>query len=191
MGKKIIGAIGKNGSGKDTILDIIVEEYDVPIISIGDMVRNIAREKGVKLTRLNLNEISSSCFAKHGKDYFIKRVIEEMDASDAPLMVVTGIRTSIDAQTLHDRYGDDFYLLHVFVSDDQLRLKRAIRRGSDRDPTSIEELILHDEREERNFGIDKATSLSRFTIPNNGTFRGLHNEVEDWVTKTFPDLKKK
>ena len=45
MRQKVIGAVGKNGSGKDTVLDIIAERYGLPSISMGDMVREIAKKR--------------------------------------------------------------------------------------------------------------------------------------------------
>jgi len=188
MSKKVIGAVGKNGSGKDTVLDIIAERYSLPSISMGDIVRDIAREKGIEPTRKNLNEISQSYFEMHGKDYFIRLVIERIDSTDDPFTVVTGVLTHLDAQTLKDRYGSDFYLIHVVVTDDEERLRRAIARASARDPKTLEELRLHDEREERVFGIEKAAALATHTIANDGGLSELEEAVAGWVKENLPEL---
>lgn len=191
MAKKIIGTIGKNGAGKDTVLKIIAERYRVPIISIGDMVRGIAKERGIEPTRGNLNDISKGIFAKHGTDWFIRRVIEKADALDAPLIVVTGIRTYVDVKELQDHYGPDFMLIHVKVSDDDTRLERARVRGTERDPKTMEDLHRHDAREEKSFGVSKATALANYTIPNNGDLEDLHAEVDAWVEEHLPELTKR
>ncbi|MFH1279163.1 MAG: AAA family ATPase [Candidatus Eisenbacteria bacterium] len=191
MRKKVIGAVGKNGSGKDTALDIIADEYGVPSISMGDIVRDIAREKGIEPTRANLNEISRSHFEKYGNDYFIRIVIDRLDAAGAPFTVVTGIRTYLDARTLRDRYGDRFLLINVIVSDDEERLRRARTRGSARDPKTIDELLEHDAREERIFGIQKAATLSTTTMVNDGSLEDLKSQVDAWVSATLPELCRK
>ena len=39
---KVIGVIAKNGSGKDEVLNYLKEKHNVPFLSTGDMVREIA-----------------------------------------------------------------------------------------------------------------------------------------------------
>lgn len=188
MDQKVIGAVGKNGSGKDTILDMIAEKYGVPSISMGDIVRGIAKEKGIEPTRFGLNGISAQYFEQYGKDYFIRIVCDRIDESNTPFTVVTGIRTYLDAKTLLDRYGDRFFLVNVIVSDDDERLKRAMGRGTARDPKTIDEMRAHDEREEKIFGIDKAAALAQFSMNNDGTLQDLRDQVESWVKEQFPEL---
>lgn len=191
MRKKVIGAVGKNGSGKDTVLDIIAEQYGVPSISMGDIVRDIARRKGIEPTRGNLNEISRSHFEEFGRDFFIKIVIDRLDEARAPFTVVTGIRTFLDAKTLRDRYGERFLLINVIVSDDDERLRRALARATKRDPKTLEELIEHDTREERIFGIEKAATLATAEMRNDGTLEDLQEQVDEWVREFLPELVKK
>ncbi|MBM3319226.1 MAG: AAA family ATPase [Candidatus Eisenbacteria bacterium] len=188
MVKKVIGAVGKNASGKDTVLDILAKHYGVPLISMGDIVRDIAHEKGIEPTRESLNEISRSHFEKHGPDYFIKTVIDRIDASGAPFTVVAGIRTYLDAKSLRDRYGRDFLLIHVVVSDDTVRMRRATERGTPRDPKTMEELHEHDAREERIFGIEKAATLATSRIANDDGLAELEEKVERWVAENLPGL---
>jgi dephospho-CoA kinase len=188
MGKKVIGAVGKNASGKDTVLDILAKHYGVPLISMGDIVRDIARGKGIEPTRENLNEISRSHFEKHGPDYFIKMVIDRIDASGAPFTVVAGIRTYLDAKNLRDRYGRDFLLIHVVVLDDSVRMRRALGRGTLRDPKTMEELHEHDAREERIFGIEKAATLATSTIANDSGLAELEEKIERWVAENLPEI---
>lgn len=190
MERIVVGAVGKNGSGKDTVLEIIANQYGLPIISMGDIVREIAKERGIEPNRENLNEISRSHFERHGEDFFIRLVIERIDASAAPVVVVTGIRTYLDAKTLRERYGPSFLLIRVIVSDDEERLRRAIARASARDPKSAEELREHDTREERIFGIEKASSLATSTVKNDGSLEDLSAEVDQWVAAELPRLRK-
>ena len=47
---KVIGLVGKIGSGKDTVSRML-KEYGFKEIGMGDMVREIARERGLEPTR--------------------------------------------------------------------------------------------------------------------------------------------
>ncbi|RPJ48432.1 MAG: hypothetical protein EHM19_02040 [Candidatus Latescibacterota bacterium] len=189
MRKKVIGTIGKNASGKDTVVDILCRKLGVRCISMGDIVREIARAKGVDPTRKNLNEVSRSHFEKHGPDFFIRKVIERIDESDVPFAVISGIRTYVDARALRDRYDSDFLLIHVVVSDDAVRLGRAVQRATARDPRSIEELKRDDEREEKIFGLQAAAGLATMKIANDGTLEQLENKVDLWVEENLPELR--
>lgn len=188
MRQKVIGAVGKNGSGKDTVLDIIAERYGLPSISMGDMVREIAKKSRIEPTRGNLNEVSRSHFERYGRDFFIKMVIDKIESSGAPFTVVTGVRTYIDARTLRDRYESDFLLLDVVVSDDGERLRRALSRASKRDPRTLDEMKKHDEREERVFGLSKAATIADRVILNDGTLDDLQEETFRWVNEALPGL---
>lgn len=189
MRKKVIGTIGKNASGKDTVVDILCRKLGVRCISMGDIVREIARAKGVEPTRRNLNEVSRSHFEKHGPDFFIRKVIERIDESEVPFAVISGIRTYVDAKALRDRYDSDFLLIHVVVSDDAVRLGRAVQRATARDPKSIEELKRDDEREEKIFGLQAAAGLATMKIANDGTLEQLENRVDLWVEENLPELR--
>jgi dephospho-CoA kinase len=43
---RVIGVIGKNGSGKDEVLKYLKDKHNVPFLSTGDIVREIARPGG-------------------------------------------------------------------------------------------------------------------------------------------------
>ena len=66
---KIFGAIGRIGSGKDAVVDYLRNKYDLPSVSVGDMVRDMAKEKGLSFTRENLEQIASEAIRKHGKEF--------------------------------------------------------------------------------------------------------------------------
>ena len=54
----ILAAVGKNGTGKDFFLDYVAQKYGFPMISIGDVVRELATKDGLELTRDNLHATS-------------------------------------------------------------------------------------------------------------------------------------
>lgn len=58
-GVRVIGAIGKNGSGKDEVLRYLSARYGVPFVATGDIVRSLAAEEGLEPTRENLGPMSA------------------------------------------------------------------------------------------------------------------------------------
>ena len=58
MVTRVIGVVGKIGSGKDEVLKYLKAKYGIPYLSTGDLVRDLAAKDGVKPTRENLEIIS-------------------------------------------------------------------------------------------------------------------------------------
>jgi dephospho-CoA kinase len=44
---KVIGVVGLNGSGKDELVDYLHQRCGIPVLSAGDIARDIAAEEGV------------------------------------------------------------------------------------------------------------------------------------------------
>jgi dephospho-CoA kinase len=84
---KVIGVIGKNGSGKDEVLKCLKEKHQVPFLSTGDMVREIAAREGRSSDRTTLQEISDSCFRKYGQGCFVKMVADKVREIDRKSVV--------------------------------------------------------------------------------------------------------
>ena len=80
------------------------------MISIGDVVRELATNDGLELTRENLHATSKKYMTAYGQDFFPKQIIKKIKESDAPCYLVSGIRPPSDAQLFKDAFGEDFFL---------------------------------------------------------------------------------
>jgi dephospho-CoA kinase len=79
---KIIGAVGFNAAGKDELVDYLHQWCGLPVLSMGDIVRQMAEEEGVKPTRENLHQISQQALADHGADHFARRLVDRIRSED-------------------------------------------------------------------------------------------------------------
>ena len=175
---KVIGVVGKNGSGKDEVLKYLRERYNVPFLSSGDIVREIAAKEGLELTRENLKSISEKYFVKFGKGCFIRLISDRIREKGWQLAGITGIRSPDDVQILRDSFGKNFILVHVYVTDPKVRFERMVRRGEARDPLSYEQFLKQEKAEEELFHISEATARADYTLSNNGSLSDLQNEIE-------------
>jgi len=180
---KVIGVVGLNGSGKDELVDYLHQRYGVPVLSAGDIARDIAAEEGVYPTRANLHDISQGYIAQYGKDYFMKRLIERIEKKPWKAVGITGIRTPADVRTLQDYFGEDFFLVHVEVSDPRIRYERTKQRGEARDPRTYEEFLQQDKTEEEIFQISEAIQYADITINNNGSLEAFHRKIKESVVQ--------
>jgi len=180
---KVIGVVGLNGSGKDELVDYLHQRYGVPVLSAGDIARDIAAEEGVYPTRANLHDISQRYIAQYGKDYFMKRLIERIEKKRWKAVGITGIRTPTDVRTLQEHFGEDFFLVHVEVSDPRIRYERTKQRGEARDPRTYEEFLQQDKTEEEIFQISEAIQYADITINNNGSLEAFHRKIKESVVQ--------
>ena len=111
----IIATVGKNASGKDYFLDFISKEFGVPLLSIGDVVRELADIEGVEKTRENLHAVSQKYMSTYGQDFFPKKLIEKIKALGTDTVLVSGIRPPSDVETFKAAFGDDFFLVNRYV----------------------------------------------------------------------------
>lgn len=190
---KVIGVIGQNGSGKDEVLKYLKAEYGIPFLSTGDLVREIAVEEGREPTRENLEEISSRYFREQGQGCFVRMVADRIHRNGWQIAGISGIRSLDDVIALRESFGKAFILVHVFITDPNLRYSRISRRGADREPHSYEQFLKQDEAEEELFHIKEAASYARYSLNNNGTLDDLRQEIEKvmrrivhWLSRVKP-----
>ncbi len=188
---RIFGAIGRNGSGKDQVIKYLHDRYSIPSISVGDIVRELAREENIPPTRENLDRISEERFRKYGEEYFMKLVIKRIEDNRWQKAGISGIRNPSDVYILRQYFGKSFILLHVYVSDPHMRYERLKRRGEARDPVRYGELLEQDEKAEQLFHLSEAISMADYSLSNNGTLKDLHCQVDRVVQELGLELASK
>lgn len=160
----IIAAVGKNASGKDYFLEFISKEFGVPMLSIGDVVRDLAEAEGLEKTRDNLHQISKKYMSTYGQDFFPKKLIEKIKTMDSQTVLVSGIRPPSDVEVFREAFGDDFFLVAIVVDSDRTRWERTVARGTARDKVTFEEFIELDKHEEEIFHTSVTMSMADYSF---------------------------
>ena len=180
---KVIGVIGKNGSGKDEVLRYLKEKHSVPFLSTGDMVREIAAREGRSPDRTTLQEISDSYFREYGQGCFVKMVAGKIRDKGWPVAGISGVRSPHDIQLLREVLGRSFVLIEVFVTDPGVRFARMRKRGAERDTDSYERFLEQERGEEQVFHVGEASRLADFSLSNDGELQDLHRAIEDLISR--------
>jgi dephospho-CoA kinase len=180
---KVIGIIGKNGSGKDELANYLHQIYGLAVLSTGDLVLEIAANENIVPTRRNLLDISIHYLSIHGKSYFIQKIIEKIERKKWDMVVVSGIRTHNDVQALRECFGKDFILVHVRTNDRNTRYERAKSRNELRDPQSYVEFLSFEEAEESQFSFNSTTMMADLAIDYDGTEAQFHDKIEQTIVK--------
>lgn len=185
----IIAAVGKNASGKDYFLDYISKHYNVPLLSIGDVARDLAEQEGLEKTRENLHYISEKYMTRYGQDFFPKQLIEKIKKMDSPFVLVSGIRPPTDVDKFKEAFGNQFFLVAIVVESDRVRYERTRARGSARDNVSFEQFLELDKHEEELFHTSQTIGMADYTfIRGDISDEEYHAKIRTFFEKTF--LKK-
>ena len=190
---KIVGTIGRNGSGKDTLLQYLHERYGVPVYRTGDIARDIAAQEGVPRTRKNLHDISTRYMQEHGRDFFVRELlprIEEKARGRREVAGISGIRTEADVETLRHCYGDDLLLVYVKSENPKTRYERLKDRGEERDPPSYKQFLKQDEEEEDLFKLSAVSEKADITIENEGSIDDFHHAIEEQLVSAALPLQR-
>ncbi|MDR1928315.1 MAG: AAA family ATPase [Oscillospiraceae bacterium] len=174
----VIAAVGKNGTGKDFFLEYLAKKYELPMVSIGDIVRELAAKDGLELTRENLHKTSQKYMGQFGQTFFPEQIVKKIRESAAPVYLVSGVRPLSDVQFLKERFGKDFLLVDVVISDDDVRYARMLARASDRDGKSVAMLREYDAGEENIFHTSESEKLADVTLLNDGGVEAFYAAIE-------------
>lgn len=182
----IIAAVGKNASGKDYFLEFISKEFGVPLLSIGDVVRELAEKEGLEKTRENLHSVSQKYMGMYGQDFFPKRLIEKIKEMGSETVLVSGIRPPSDVENFKAAFGDDFFLVAIVVESDRQRYERTRARGSARDNVTFEQFLELDKQEEKIFHTSVTMGMADYTFLR-GDFPDevYHEKIREFYKQRF------
>jgi len=171
--RRLILLTGMAGSGKTTLSGII-RELDLRVITMGDVIRELAKQKGLEPTRENMGHLAEE-IRKGGPDAVARRCVEMLKKGPEGLTVVDGIRSLAEVNTFKDEF--DVVLIALWASP-LSRYKRLTRRGRSDDPKTWEE-FKERERRELGFGIGDAIASSDYMIKNDDGIDTLKPAFEE------------
>ena len=162
---KVIGVVGLPASGKGEFSKIAAAQ-GIPVVVMGDMIRNAVQRVGLEPTDANLGAMATSLRSKHGMDAIAQLCVPEIRHQTAPIVLIDGIRGDAEV-TLFRRVFPGFLLIRI-DSSFETRLTRIRTRGRSDDFSSAGELRTRDERE-LGWGLGNALNDADMQISNEGT----------------------
>jgi dephospho-CoA kinase len=178
----LLGIVGLNGSGKDSLALILKEDFGFEHFDLGQLIRD--ELKSVRKDYLDRKEmvfLANDYRTKHGNDFWIKKALENSSSEN---IVITSIRNPSEVVYLKNNNGK---LIEVFC-DINLRFERTLFRVKNNPKLhgeiSFEEFKKNEEKELSNKDPSKqqvlvCIKLADFRVDNNNskTFlkKQLHN----------------
>ena len=173
---RVIAFVGLPLSGKSTAAKV-AEEMGIPVVCMGDVVREEAKRRGLPQTDENLGKIAEELRRKEGMDAIAKRCIPIIreKGKDLGVVVVDGIRGIAEVERFKKEFGDDFILINI-EAPLEVRFQRALKRKRSDDVRSLEDLKRRDERE-LGWNMGEAMKMANFTIENTGGLEEFKEKV--------------
>lgn len=183
---RVVAFTGMPGAGKSEAV-AEAKRRGLPIVSMGDFVRQAVKSQGLPGTDENLGRIATQMRKEKGADYWAQRTCDRvMDAhQDESLVIIDGVRTLAEIEVFRRRLGTSFHLVAITVPD-AVRAQRLIERQRSDDPADVKKMEERDKRE-IGWGILEAIA-SADTVLNNlpplSEFQKHVSELFDKLTST-------
>lgn len=173
---KLIAFVGMPASGKSEASNV-AKRLGIPVVSMGDAVREEAAKLGLSLTDENVGGTGTALRKKEGMDAVARRCVPKIHSLKAPLAVVDGIRNIEEINYFKKQFGRDFKLIAIH-SPLELRFERIKKRLRQDDMSSIKELEKRDKRE-AGWGLLEAIEIADIKIENTGSLEKFKKRVEE------------
>jgi len=180
---QVLAFVGAPAAGK-TEAAAVAKEVGIPVVTMGDVVREELRRRNLPLSDANAGSIANELREREGVDAIAKRCIPlikgitdmERQKSTKAVIVIDGIRGVAEVETFKKEFGTDFVLVRIEAPLD-LRYERIKTRGRGDDLLNIEEFKEREERERR-WGMGEAMEKADKVIKNEGSLEEFKEEIK-------------
>ncbi len=178
----LVGVVGLNGSGKDTVAIYLAEHYGFDYRDLGQEVREEVRGRNLNpLDRNVMVEIANEMRQRFGFDYWCRRVINSSKSND---LVITSLRNPAEIELIKSN-GGTIFEVHA---EQRMRFERTVERvrsdpSKHGDVGSFEDFVAKEERELTNADpakqqLIKCIAMADMGLDNNGTLTSLHLQID-------------
>lgn len=151
---RFIGVAGTNGSGKDSLGEMLAGKYNFLFISMTDMLRDELRKQGKDTSRKNMRELSAAWRRESGLGVLIDKAYALFEDSKDKYagLVVASLRNPGEPDRIHELGGTVVWV----DADPRVRYERITGRGREDDTKTFEQFLEEEQAEMQHSG-DEAT----------------------------------
>jgi dephospho-CoA kinase len=177
--KLVIGILGTIGSGKGTAARFLKKKYGFRIISMGNLIRALARKLKISASRKNLQDLQARYRKRYGGDYFISIAWQKIDSSMHKRWIIDGIRHNADASASR-KNGAVLIFIDAKPEIRFERMKKRRRKGFSR---TIEQFKKEEQREWKRFNFKKTITYAHYRMDNSKGQKLLFSQIDRLMRK--------
>jgi dephospho-CoA kinase len=178
---RLIGISGTNGSGKDTLGEILRDDFGWYFVSVTDILRAEVKRLGQPPERKFTSRLSAQWRREYGLGVLIDKAVEVYESLDKQYsgLVISSLRNPGEADELH-RLGGEL----VWVdADPRVRYQRIYARARGHEDEKTFDQFLTEEKDEMDQGGDAATlNMSAVKAKADIFITNDSNDIEDFKT---------
>lgn len=171
---KVVAFVGLPASGKSEAA-AVARGMGVPVVSMGDVIREETRARG--LPPSEEGSVAIRLREEEGQDVVARRSRPKLEALDAPLVFLDGIRSHAEVEFFRRWLGDRLVLVRV-EAPEEARFERLRRRARGDDAATRAAFRDRDRREEE-FGIRRAMEEAALEVENDGDLGAFQRAVAE------------
>ncbi|MEM2124179.1 MAG: AAA family ATPase [Methanolinea sp.] len=180
---KVIGVVGYPASGKGEF-SRVAGEMGIPVVVMGDVIREEARRAGLPPTDGNLGAVAQQLRMEEGMDAIARRCVPRIRQAASPVVLVDGIRGDAEVRLFREAFPG--FVLVAITAPFPERARRLSARGREDDhenPLALEER----DRREAAWGLDRAIRDADHVIENDGTLEEFARDARDLLRAIAED----
>jgi dephospho-CoA kinase len=177
--KIVIGVVGANGSGKDTICDYLVEKYKAEKLVFSDLLREALRIFISKTGRSDYAWLATILREKYGEGILARSMQRKIDQSLSKIIVIAGVRDRGELRMIESYQKG---ILVCVKADLKIRWKRVFKRGLKADDKVSFKIFKEIKENLPSEKYIKELSLQAdYTFDNNGDLVDLEQNVDKFM----------
>jgi len=178
----LIGITGRIAAGKGEIAEYL-KKKGFEYYTVSQVVREEAKNRGIEITRSNLQDLGNQIRREEGAGAWIKRLINKMDLKKN--YIIDGIRNPGEIAEL--RKTKDFHLISVDAFEN-IRFERVVSRAKPSDPKDLKGFLEMDARDLAEVDplgqqVGKCMEMADFRLINNSSLEDFHEKIDEVYNK--------
>jgi dephospho-CoA kinase len=174
----VIGITGTLGSGKDTLMELLKNEYNFKHFSVRDYLIEKLEEQGDEINRLTLSRLANRLRADHHPAYLAEELFNKAKEAGGHA-VIESIRTPGEVDFLKDHSE---FILFAVDADPNLRYERVQKRKSVTDRIDFNTFMSDEQKEMQNEephmqNLATCIRISDYKFRNNVTVEMFYKKV--------------
>lgn len=177
---KNLGLIGPAGSGKGIAAEYLARKFKYNVISMGDIVRAVAKKEHLLPTRENLEKLQAKYSKQYGQDFVIGHALEKASKIRGPI-ILDGIRKPIQAKLAKQTLKAKLILINA---DPEIRFERMKkRRRKSGFSKTFEDFKKLEKKEDKVFNLRKTCSMADYKVDNSRDQKWLYSQLDKVMGK--------
>jgi dephospho-CoA kinase len=177
--KKIFAILGLPGSGKTEVIDYLVKKFNWPKVYFGEVTFDELKNRKLAINEANERKIREELRAKHGQDYYAKKVIEKIEEiSGDGNILVESLYSWIEYLEFKKKFGKNFIAMAVFAPP---KIRYARLAGRPVRPLTAKEAQGRDYAQIEKLFQAGPIAMADYTVINDGSRQKLYKQIEQAI----------